>query len=339
MTQDISHEILIEEATLAAHSIIEQDLVIDAHKLVDGLEKIIFDQNKRLKINPAVAKEYEAVINFLKWVYIFDIDEKDLLNLFSTSMSAILKAEYYDLFEKLRHRFLLIYDLEERDKLKDKIKEILLRNKEKLTNSNIDFKVETKAPTISNWLKYYATQLGLESVDALKFNQFFANDDNVKGLSDLEKKSLKKLFTFFEKLKVSSTMSGGFEERFVAVLPRGGIKIINHGIPEEIDPQILRIYQEVLDESLVENEFIQSNPALVQSSTVYSVSSVETKSIDESLSGISPSPTLTSRPITPRTAELEEILGSYSPSSLEYKAISQEILRLKKAEARKDAKR
>ena len=54
---------------------------------------------------------------------------------------------------------------------------------------------------------------------------------------------------------------------------------------------------------------------------------------------ISENPTPPQKINIPRTKELEEILASYSTASLEYKAISQEIMRLKKTEARKNAKR
>lgn len=339
MPKDIANENLFTKLHDAVSFIVEMDSLEDSYRLSDGLSNFLKEYHQDLKANPAALKRYEESLALLKLVHLFDLEDKDLINLISSRISDILSFQFYDLNEKFRQKLLQVDSLDERDKIKTELREALLRDKEKISSVKIKTESELREATVENWLKYYSSQVGIDKVDSLKFNQFLVNDYNVKLLEDSDKEKIKKLFSFFEKLKVSSRSTGGLEERFVAILPDKSIRLINHGFPEDINPQILKIYQEVAVKnypSAVSKMAANDDDVLADEKPMLSKEPEASPNLEQSLPE-------SEAPVTkikiPRTTELEEILDSYSPASLEYKAISQEIMRLKKTEARKNAKR
>lgn len=301
---------LLDNLDILSKMIFEQDLISESHEMIDTINKI-FTRNPQLKHDaPELYRHYQIYLAKAKFVCLFELEENELLELMEKYFQIILDEPFYNIYEKLREYLKKIDSLAERDNLKNKIRDSLLKNRSIITEQKIKIGTILQEPTIANWLKDYYSKLGIDRADALAFNQYLVNDENTKNLSEIKREELKTLFTFFDKLKISSSEPGGLEESFVAVLPDGSISIINHGLPTKIDPDLERLFNEIKDKSKI-------NPLIKDDLLVNS-----TASSSESAS-VSP------------LAELTASLNNYSPSSLEYKAIKQEIERLR--QAKKDA--
>jgi len=148
-------------------------------------------------------------------------------------------------------------------------------------------------------------KVGLEPADSLRQNQYLSNNPNLNGLNAAAKLKLKNLVSVFEKLKISSASKGGLEESFPALSPDGEMVMISHGRPEKISPDFRRLYDEV--------------------------------TAAKGKTGGKSAPTPEKQPVVPAVpaAELEAELKNYAPGSLEYKALKEEIKRLRKSDAKK----
>jgi hypothetical protein len=291
------------------------------------LEKAVEAVSQELKEDGQLANFYQDLILKLEFIALPSLDEKEILTLFKNYFCYQFKLDDYDLKRKIRIKMLSILLIEDRNKLKDDLKRALLENNEEITK-NSDIK------TVKDWVRGYTTKIGIESKDKLARAQYMVGLKELKNISSREYENLKVLFDFFDVINTSSDTPDGFEEEYPMMVNgklhifRKGIlepvheskaveeALINYSPTEKINPS----NEETGGDFLADKKVIAPAPAAVEEKVVADITTPEKQNI-------------------PRTTELEEILDSYSPASLEYKAISQEIMRLKKTEARKNAKR
>lgn len=299
-----------DQLSVTTDTIVEQNLIPEAKEIANLINNIL-QKNVALKQdNIDIYNKLNSYIAKAQFVFIHDLNEGDLIELFEKYLHLVLDLEY-DLIAKIKHRFVIINDLQARDELKAKLREAILKNKAKVTKNKIKIGSIDHDSTISNWLKDYYSKLGVEQINALALNQYLVNDENTKKLNEAEKNRLKKIFNLFEHLKSSSTELKGLEENFVAILPDGRISIIDGGVPLKIDANV----EQLLDD--VKNHLDQSNIGInddVLNSQIMQ-DSQDDKIIEEKNAHLK---------------NLSEALSNYSPTSLEYKAIKEEINRLRK---------
>jgi hypothetical protein len=301
----------------------EIDYVIRNNEFQDafesyGLVKKWLDESGLVKNSSEYVQynNYLMKLKFLSFNYLSNIGER--LELLKNYFPLALEIEQFNLWEKLEIELISISDLDERDSFKEKIGESLekcdevLINRQKYINQEIPRKV-------SEWIKNFVVNLGLDKFDAVKKIEYLNNSQYLKILDTVDKNKVRVLLDIYEKLKISSRSPEGYEN-LVLMNIDGKSVIFNHGRLEEVS-DIDKIKKVSALEGPASNDVLSDTPP----SSV--LTSKETLTISEKPK------------IIPRTTELEEILDSYSPASLEYKAISQEIMRLKKTEARKNAKR
>jgi hypothetical protein len=263
---------------------------------------------------------YLIKLKFLSFNYLSDINER--VELLKNYFNSALEIDGFKLWEKIEIELISISSLDTRDDFKAKMREALekcedvLINRQKYINQEIPRKVD-------EWIKNFIVNLGLDSFDKVKKMEYLSSSRYLKILDEKDKDKVKTLLDIYEKLKISSKTPEGYENSVLMNIDDKAI-IFDHGNVEEVSSldkikNVSKLIDSVKDDVL--SDSISSAPVPASSSAA-NVVSVQPQKL-----------------IIPRTVELEEILNSYSPSSLEYKAISQEILRLKKAEARKDAKR
>jgi hypothetical protein len=270
-------------------------------------------------VKEADIKSYNLYQNYLiklKFLALnfFDIDEYP--ELFRNSASLAFEITDYNLWEKIETELIAMNDINARDEFKKKLKTALEQCSNSLTSSS----QPGNPKKVAEWIKDFVINLGLDKFDKLKKAEYLSNSQSIKNLSNVDKNKVRDLLDIYEKLGLSSKEKEGYENSVLMNIDGRPI-IFHRGEVEEVRP--IDIQGKEPDEI---------NDILNPSSS--SPGNMTQAPIVEKL--IQP---VAQKPITPRTVEMEEILNSYSPSSLEYKAISQEILRLQKAEARKDAKR
>ncbi|MFA5183973.1 MAG: hypothetical protein WC456_00420 [Patescibacteria group bacterium] len=317
MPEYLQDKKILEELEAFADLMVEQDLVGDSITLAHLIEGFFKEYPEFFKKNPDLFKSYGSYLTKAKFVHLFNLEDKDIVDLLNNHLSLILDSLNYDLFNKIRQKLLTIYDLAERDKLKDKMRDCILKNSEKITTGKIKINNLEQEPTIGNWAKDYYSYVGIESADSLLQNQYLVDNINVKKISSKEKIRVKKIIDCLERFKLSSAQRHGLEESFPAISPNGELIIISNAQPQKVDPNIIKFYKkaalisggELQDESAFAKKLGSETGAAVRSSMSSSVA----------------------KPAPAPLAELEQALKNYQESSLEHKAIKQEINRLKVA--------
>lgn len=295
---------MIEKFDQAIESLIASDSISEARAIRDILVKIFSDNPDFNKVNASLFSVYSRYLVAAKYLTLFDLNENEIIQLFKDNFDFVLNHSDYDLARKLDYKIRDILDLEKRDIFKEKLRQAIANCNLKLGEGKIEINGVVSDSTVSNWMKDYNINVGIDRADPLKLSEYFIKNRNLRTLDDTGKGKLKRLLDIFERLKVSSQELPMFEENLYITLPDQGAAIIESGQPRRIDDSIIRLAKEA--SNIVDKPLIPETPK----SSVAAAVSV-------------PSPS--------KTAELEESLKSYPPASLEYKAIKQEINRLNKA--------
>jgi hypothetical protein len=286
----------IKEFNETINDIVVSDSVGEAKELLEVLSQV-FSYNKEFKkANPFLFDVYYNYLVAMKYVVLYELEEKEIIKLMRENFNFILNHPGYDLERKIKYKITIISDLDKRDNFKKELRQILLECNARLGRDKLLINGQPHEATVANWLKNYYVEVGMGKVDSVKLSEHLGNNKNIRLLSSEEQIVLKNLLKFFENLKVLSTEFPLFEERFVAVLPDGEINIISGGKAEKIPPQTLKIHKEV--ESLVNRTTERKLASLVKSETENGL------------------------------AELKQLAAKYSPGSLERKAIEEEIKKM-----------
>jgi hypothetical protein len=325
--QDLSFNLLQQEIEYVSLNHNFQD-AFEAHKIImEWLTK-----NDIKKNDFSVYLKYLGYLNKLKFLCLNYFDNvNDYAELLKNDFSLIFEIPDFDLWDKIEIYLVAISDVKRRDAVKEKLKAALFH----CENNLIDISKYSEGVTlnkVSDWLKDFIASLGLNKIDSVKKNEYLMNGKYTKSLKADDKERVKILLDIYEKLNLSSQTKEGYENTVLMELD-GKDVIFNHGELEDVKPLNVKSGRMLVNDILADKKSSTSMPATtIKESPVVISSSSKLPITPEK-------PTTIEKQIIPRTTELEEILDSYSPASLEYKAISQEIMRLKKTEARKNAKR
>ena len=177
--------------------------------------------------------EYWRMIIKLRWLGlpIMVELEKDVVDMFKNNFTRVFSIPDIDVWGKLKEILLGIIVLDDRDKLKKQIRDVLLNNQEKITGKRIIIGIEEKEPTVANWLLNYNKTLGTGKVNDIARTQYLTNGKNIKNLTEEEKKKVRILFDLYEKLKLSSQTLEGLEED-IAIDEDYATGIIKQGVFE-----------------------------------------------------------------------------------------------------------
>jgi len=257
---------------------------------------IYFSLDKSLSLikeseNPELYKEFKNFRAKFGFLALSILPEKNILDLFTNNLRGAFTIPNYNLWENLKKYLIGIPDYDSRDRIKLEIKNILLKNKTKVTKSNLILNQKEVTGTIENWLADYHINVGTGVVDRLAFEQYFINSPNIKELSPDESSRLKSLFQFYERLKLSSKSPQGFEED-VLIDVNGELKLWHEGRLEDFDPAVKKIIDEMekagyLKDAEIASTNIRNNKSniedLKQMLNKYPAGSLERKVIEEEL--------------------------------------------------------
>ncbi|MDD5290531.1 MAG: hypothetical protein PHZ04_00230 [Patescibacteria group bacterium] len=159
-------------------------------------------------------REYWRLIIKLRWLGlpIMVELEKEVVDMFKNHFARVFSIPDFDVWKKLKEVLLGIIVLDNRDKLKKEIRQVLLSNQEKITGKRILIDGQEKEPTVANWLLDYNKTLGTGKVNNIARTQYLTNGRNIKNLSSEEKKKIRTLFDLYERLKLSSQTLEGLED-------------------------------------------------------------------------------------------------------------------------------
>ena len=178
------------------------------------------------------------------------------------------------------------------DGLDEKIENLLYINQEKLSDHHIILDGHPASPTIANWLKDFIKKYGSDLFDEVVLAEYLSQAPNVKQLKPEEKELVRKVLKLYRNLVF---------------------------FPESMDG----VHMEDWEIFPVDRNLLKDNKTSIKIA-VKEEASVNTDNEEKA-------------PLNPESLEkqrvlfdLQKTLSKYSQSSLEYKAISQEISRLSK---------
>lgn len=275
----------IAELQRLVNDIVESDSVGEAKKLAAAIDGALLRDPDFKKNNGILFDFLSEMLTNLKFVFLFDLPEKEVVSLIKNNFDFVIRYSGYDLQRKFYYKIRTVLDLTERDVLKETVRKNLLEDRTLVSSKKIIISESEQLPTVANWIKDYIAKYGLEPVNKLKFNEYIFSDSNAKSLTEEERRNLKKVLLFFESIKKSSQEEPILDESFVAILPNNEIAVFSDGDFKRIGREIINQLPEIDTNALSEDNEKEISPV----------------------------------------NKLEEILDNYSADSLEYKAIQQEI--------------
>ena len=253
-----------------------------AKNVYDNLSELLSKEKE--KQDPELYIKYEHIKVKYGFVCLASLPEKEILGLLGSHLAVIWEIPGYDLWSNFKKHLIVYYDYKERDRIKNEVKNILIKNEAVITKTNLISDRKEIPGTLANWLKDYRSEVGAEPVDSLKFEQYFINSLNIKKLTQAEKDRLKSIIKFYERLKLSSNSPKGFEEK-VPMEFNGKLQIWSEGQLEDIDPAVVKVVEDLVAKGFFKdkNEKPTDLNELKKMVASYPIGSFERKAIEEEI--------------------------------------------------------
>jgi hypothetical protein len=259
------------------------------------------------------------------FVCIFMLTDDEIVGLYKNSIDVALEIDGYDLWQYLKKHLVIYSNWEDRDQLKRKILENLMKSSKNVTNEKIIIGFESCTGIASNWFRDYISFVGVGNNDKLKFEQYFINSPNTKLLNEKTKDKIKRLIKFYERLKISSGTPQGYED-VVPMAVNDDIKIWREGRLEDVDIQAKKAVEELkklgffkadINDDLIRKTERQIHE-LKDINNNYAESSLEKMAVNEEID------------IRKKIEDFKIMANKFPAGSLERRAIKEEILKLSK---------
>lgn len=192
---------IVEEVEMLENFNYAAGNITDKLAIYNSLDKI-FQENPNLQSkNPKLFEKIHPLYIKLK-VYMIDfLTEDEIIRFFEEHFLDILKTEInYE--ERLRSR-MMDMPYKYRDKFLDKIKTALENNKQEIGEYiQLGTQKANVKPYIKNWIKDYNDVLGKDRHFKIEIADYLFKSDNATREGKEVRETLKKLFNFYEKLKL-----------------------------------------------------------------------------------------------------------------------------------------
>ena len=181
---------------------------IKAKDLASKLERKVTEVNLKIQA-PKIYSVYQAWIYLLKFEALDLYSDGDVLNLIEKHcLEGLMFSPNF--FRSLSIKMALT-PLSFRDDYLEDLKDALKKNIQKIGIADITLTGETRPqpPLVKNWLRDYDDVIGIEYHDDVERSNYFVRSRNVRGLSDQDKETLRRLFYLYDLLKLKITDLGG----------------------------------------------------------------------------------------------------------------------------------
>ena len=276
-------------------------------EITDKLGKEIFDPALELIIK-SIPSETDLAAKSNKLGSITELsttDKKELiLKTFEGEIVQALRAEP----AKLQDFNIIIFQaISADDNLDDEMERLLYINQEKLSDHHIVLDGHPASPTIANWLKDFIKRYGTDIFNEVTLAEYLSESPNIKQIRPGEKELVRKVLKLYRNLVF-------FPDSM-------------DGVPTE--------HWEIFPIDRVRSDSIRDVLTETNSTDLSGTRKTVTPAVTEShvpvpapipATPVTESPELTERQKT--IFDLQKTLSKYSSTSLEYKAIHQEINRL-----------
>jgi len=297
---------------------IEEYLILK-FKLTPANAQIVKEELVAKVLDPA----FEKLIN-IKPEKSIRVGKEEIINLFTKRVRETLKASP----DTIRGLNIVIFKLlNSYEDLEEKIINLLYNNDETLTIARLVLAEREVAPTIANWLKDFIKLNGSELFDDLVLAQYLSTSINTKNLSFEEKELVSKLLKLYRNLAFFPESMENLEFKDWQIIP--------------VDREEEQEFTDVLSEEkpVVRNKPVASRPVVKTAprvaakpiaSKISAPLKIQKVEKQEITSEIKPEIKTEIKTENNSFDELKQTLAQYASDSLEYKAVLQEIGRLKK---------
>lgn len=229
--------------------------------------------------------------------------KEDLLTLFSKRLVESLKADADTIFSL---NIFIFKTLDREPMLGEKIINILYNNSELLTSKRLVYEDKEVSPAISNWIKDFIRVNGSGIFTEVTLAQYLSSSSNAKFLNSEEKDLLRKVLKLYRNLVFYPESMDDFSIEDWQIIPFEKTELKEEQFIDVLDDSYSK------DRSKLELKVVPKTISKPQN-------------ISQTNSQINPQNNSQSNPLD----ELQNALPNYNPGSLEHKALTQEIDRLK----------
>jgi len=219
-------------------------------------------------------------------------DSAGVLELFKNDLVEILKSDGGAAVRQLNG--LIFFLLDNFKTFSHDINQALLANNLQITSHPLSLDGKSEPPTVANWLHLFIKSVGSDLPDNLALAGFLSKDKNIWDLNDLEKSLLEKLFKLYRNLV--------FYPDSLSDRPVNEWEIF----PVVLDRDSGDVSQDVLSDDF-------------QSDSNKDLHDFKKEKV-----------TPPQNELAKQLSTLKDTMKNYSPDSLEYKALNQELDRLRK---------
>ncbi len=265
---------------------------------------------------------YDQIINYLnqlKFIALNYFDGQELVSLLKSNFPLIFKLANYNLWEKLQVHLVSTSDINERVKLKEQMRSALEKCEAYLITPG-DYKNVEMVYKVSDWLKDFFIHINKELSNSIKQAEYLSKNPRLKKLKIEDRVKVLTLLEIYKKLTVPSNTKEGYENTVILEID-GQKYIYDHGQVERLPKMDLSFFG-IEEDSPVEDRLIKKvSPKKEVFNDVLSEEAIKEEKVKEER-------IKRSREGAKNLAELKAILNEYPLSSLEYKAVKQEIKHL-----------
>lgn len=174
--------------------------------LMKRLETTLKDSS--IKLEKELFKKYYRLLLEIKFFFLEQLEDKEVLELFRNHFIFGLKLSSFDIRNRLHAKVQRKFYGQDRDAFLKKLRQELKENKELVGQREIKVQNEEVKPFLKNWLKDYELFLGSGMHNTLEITNYFFKNSNVRLLSPEERKLLRKIIEFYEVLKMPFNYPG-----------------------------------------------------------------------------------------------------------------------------------
>ncbi len=252
---------MIEKIKTTFDKVLFYDYWQEAYTLVRKLEPVLLETPQ--KVPQDFRDELKELIIKGKWLSLPALKDNEVVELFKNYFTKQFELvdNNFNVWNKLRAKLVSMPLYEDRDVLRQKIKNILLNNEEIITSKGpLDEEGKEISATIKNWLIDYIKTLGNEEKNPVIINNYIIKHSVISKLSEKEKNNLKKLFNFYEIVKISSLDPKGYEEEISVVHDKWGPGIMVAGkfVPKKSSDD-MKEYIALANETIEDNRIDEND--------------------------------------------------------------------------------
>lgn len=179
---------------------------------------------------PLILQRYQMLINGAQWRVFDRLTIHDIETLFFQSIDGMKELSLEQVLEAIRYALMLEPVREDRDVLKQKLRDALTRSESRIGDTKIQLVDTLVEPTVKNWIKDWKVFLGDRQPTSLLLIEYCSSSPNILQLPKETVQEVQKIFKLYVELLKSSTTPEGAEELFpVANIDTGTYQLFDKG--------------------------------------------------------------------------------------------------------------